>query len=136
MEAVIAHGPLKRRTKTHLLGLDAWVQTRSQVPQQQEPTRLLLVGRVISLETHRPTFAIQNCAALSFQEFYDSIRLVILDAYFLQRRAEMLQEGIEVSVVQSRLQIRMDLTDVSTRVRFGSAKQSGNKHILVRPQMS
>ena len=48
----------------------------------------------------------------------------------------MLQEGIEVSVVQSRLQMRMDGNDISTRIRFGSAKQSGNKHILVCPQMS
>src|SRR5439155_4838702 len=45
--------------------------------------------------------AIQDCAALAFQEFHDFLRLVSLDAHFLERRARVLEKSIEVSVVQS-----------------------------------
>src|SRR5437870_1348410 len=47
--------------------------------------------------------AIQDCAALAFQEFHDFLRLVSLDAHFLERRARVLEKSIEVSVVQSLL---------------------------------
>src|SRR5438132_12919306 len=40
--------------------------------------------------------AIQDCAALAFQEFHDFLRLVSLDAHFLERRARVLEKSIEV----------------------------------------
>jgi hypothetical protein len=47
---------------------------------------------------------------------------VILDTYFLQRRAEMFQECIEVKVVQLWAQVGVDGAEILARTRFWSAE--------------
>src|SRR5947209_19043869 len=77
--------------------------------------------------------AIQGCAALAFQEFHDFLRLVSLDAHFLERRARVLEKSIEVSVVQSLLpRLCMGGGNIFACIYIydASAEEHGDEHTL------
>ena len=58
------------------------------------------------------------------------------DTDFLQGSAEVFQKRIELSIVQLGVQMCLNGAEISTGIRFWSAKQRGDKHTLVRSQMS
>jgi hypothetical protein len=96
--------------------------------------------RKIALSTTRPFMmsrmektisAIQDRAALTFQEFHDFLRLVSLDTHFLKRRAKVLEESIEVSVVQALLpRLRMGGGNIFACIYDTPPKEHGDKHTL------
>src|SRR5207302_2061198 len=62
--------------------------------------------------------AIQDCAALAFQEFHDFLRLVSLDAHFLERRARVLEKGIDQRSLLRPLSMGMENPASSERRAF------------------
>jgi hypothetical protein len=75
--------------------------------------------------------AVQDCAALAFQEFYDFLRLVSLNTHLLQRLAKMLEESIKVGVVQPLLpRLCMGGSNVFACIYDTSAEEHGDNHTL------